>query len=58
MRTQWAEAEMALHFLSLSDSSAKTAFFCQKVQSPSQIGALEQRDRFMFHECPQHFLFF
>ena len=36
----------------------KSSTLLSEVQSPSQIGALEQRDSFVFPKCPQHFLLF
>lgn len=36
----------------------KSSILLSEVQSPSQIGALEQRDSFVFPKCPQHFLLF
>lgn len=38
--------------------TCRNSILLSEAQSPSQTGALEQRDSFVFHKSPQHFLLF
>ena len=38
--------------------TCRNSVLLSEAQSPSQVGALEQRDSFVFHKYPQHFLLF